>query len=298
MEPRKKITKKELIRRILLVISSAVFVVCLAILGKYYWDSYQNKLLNDSLKNIKPSSSESVSSQPEEKDSHNLKALKEQNPETRAFITIPGTNIEYVVLQSDDNDKYLHVDFNGNKVKDGSIFFDYRVKLDPLSQNTVVYGHNMKDGQMFGQLEKFERFSGNDYINFYNQNHIIKLDTLDGEYDYKIFAVVVTTSDYNEKNHLYYLDIDFDTPEKFDTFISDIKKRSFINTDIDVTSDDKIITLSACDYHYPQSKDGDHARLVVFGKLMKDGESYDITPATANKDVLFPDFYHDVWNKK
>lgn len=299
MRAKEKLTKKELLRRFFLVISLIVFAVCLFILGKYYWDSYQNKLLNDSLKNIPPSSSTvSSSSEPEEKDTHNLKALISKNPDTKAFLTVPGTNIEYVVLQSTDNKYYLTQDFNKSTSKDGSIFFDYRVNLDPLSQNTVIYGHNMKDGQMFNDLEKFERFSGNDYVDFYNENHIIKLDTLDGELLYKIFAVVVTTADYDEPNHLYYLDIDFNDSDKFDTFIQDIKKRSFIDTDIDVTSEDKIITLSTCEYHYPQSKDGDHARLAVFGKLMKEGESTDITPATANKNVLFPDFFYTVWNKK
>lgn len=288
---------KKLIINIVICVCAAVLAVSLFFIGKYYWDSYHNRLSNNSLKEIH--SSAPVSSQTSEPDTtHGLKALIAQNADTKGWITIPGTNIDYPVVQAKDNEKYLKHDFYGKDNRDGAIFMDYRCKTDPFSTSTIIYGHNMKDGQMFAELEKYERRSDNDYISFYNKNPLIKLETLKGENVFKIFAVLVTASSEKYKGALYYLDTDFSSDTEFDKFIEDVNKRSFIKTDIEVKPTDKIITLSTCDYVYPASPDNDHARLVVMGRLLRDGESESITPAKKNDNITFPDFYYTEWKKK
>lgn len=277
----------------------AVFAVSLFYIIKYYADSYMSLKTNDELRNLRSFVTQSATSS---EDPNSFSALIDRNSDIMGWLTVPGTNIDYPVVQTKGTEnaenKYLHTDFDGKESKDGTLFFDRRNSFDTLSQNTIIYGHNMKDGQMFAQLEKYERKSGTDYLGFYNKNPLIRLDTLEEHLVYKIFAVFVTSADYSVTDSFYYLDTDFESDAKFEEFIDGVNKRNFLKTKVDVKSTDKILTLSTCDYAYPRSPDGDHARLVVIGRLLRDGESETVEPAEKNGQVLYPSFYHKIWNGK
>lgn len=83
-------------------------------------------------------------------------ALKEKNPDVIGWITVPGTVINYPIVKGDDNDKYLHYTFENVKNANGSIFLDYRCSGELSDSLNVIYGHNMKRGAMFHDLEKFK----------------------------------------------------------------------------------------------------------------------------------------------
>jgi sortase B len=295
--------RREIARKILLIASVSVMIAGICIIISYYASSYGNRLENDRLKNMHESA---VSvSQPSTAASSTgggmlpeFNSLYAGNSEIKGWITIPKTNIDYPVVQSSDNSKYLKVGFDRQPNKDGAIFLDYRDKIKPLSQDLIIYGHNMKDGQMFNELNKYERREGNDYVGFYNSSPLITFNTLYGHCTWKIFAVFVTTGDSDYKGSIYYLNTGFSDAGSFNSFIADVRKRSFISTSVDVVPSDNLLTLSTCDYVYPRTDDGEYARLVVMARKVRAGESTAVAAATKNTDVVFPDYYYEVWNSK
>jgi len=180
-------------------------------------------------------------------------ALLEENEDVVGWITIDDTKIDYPILQSADNIEYLTEDFNNEESIGGSIFMDYRNNIESLSHNTIVYGHRMKDGTMFQHLTKYLD------EDFFEDHQTFDVETLNGSYEAEIFAVYNTTTDF------YYIQTDFADDAEFDSLVSEAKDKSMYQTDVDVSTDDRIITLSTCDYELDEN-DG---RLVVQAKLIE-----------------------------
>ena len=204
----------------------------------------------------------------------NFHVLYMQNPDIIGWISIKKNNgqafIDYPVVQSSDNDHYLRRSFFGDYATGGTIFMDYRCGASIFSKNTVIYGHNMKDNSMFAQLLKYGSSE------FYNSAPVIDYSTLYEGYKFKIFAAFYTTTEFN------YIQVNFADRKEFLAIVSEAKARSVINTNVDVTVDDKIITLSTCAYI-----DGiEDARFVVMGRLLRDGESAGGCTATENPEAL------------
>ena len=184
-----------------------------------------------------------------------IRVLQAENKDSIGWINIPGTLVDYPVVRGQDNEFYLDHDIKGKKAKHGTIFMDFRNNV-PLDENTIIYGHNMKDKQMFGDLQKYLKAS------YYNQyNSTIYLFTSEGVTKWKIFSVYTTTTDF------YYIVPTFDGDINYQQrYIDEIRARSLIDCDIDVQPTDKILTLSTCDYTY---KNG---RLAVHARLLRDDE--------------------------
>lgn len=179
--------------------------------------------------------------------------LLDINPNIVGWLTIDNTKIDYPILQSSDNSHYLNRNYKEDTSKSGSIFMDYRNQADSLDKHTIVYGHQMKDGSMFGQLDKFLD------EDFFSQHKGFQFDTIYESYKVEIFSVYVTTTDFN------YIETDFSTDEAYMDFIEVIKEKSNMSTDIQVTEQDNIITLSTCN----DLQDPEDGRLVIHGKLTK-----------------------------
>ena len=162
--------------------------------------------------------------------------LKEQNSDTVAYIRVNGTNIDYVVVKSGDNDYYLEHNFNKVSNVSGWIFADYRNKFDGSDKNIIIYGHNTWDGSMFGSLKNV--FDEAWYQN--EKNHKITFITEDEVAYYKVFSTYVIGSEE------YYITTKFNDDLEFDNFVKTLKFRSLYNYDVDVGAYDKIITLSTC----------------------------------------------------
>ncbi len=162
-----------------------------------------------------------------------FKKLREINPHTVGWIKVDGTNINYSVVQAQDNEYYLNHTFDNSYNSAGWIFMDCANKLDGTDKNIVIYGHNRKDGSMFGSLNNI---LNEDWI---NKNKEVLFFTEQETSKYEIFSV------YEIKNEDYYIKTQF-RDEEFSEFIKTIKDRSIYNLNVDVKETDSILTLSTC----------------------------------------------------
>lgn len=181
--------------------------------------------------------------------------LEEINPDFAAWIRIEGTEIEYPVVQAADNDFYLERNIYKESSRYGTLFFDAYCDLTAPSDNLIIYGHNMKDGQMFGGLM--------DYVDqaFYEVHPVIRLDTPEVFAEYQIVAVF-KTSVYDKPNGAFqYFDfIDAQDEASYQAFIQAIKKLSLYETGHTAAYGDLLLTLSTCEYS------SENGRLVVVAK--------------------------------
>lgn len=186
---------------------------------------------------------------------NSLKKLKSINNETIGYLNVPNTNIAYPVVQHNDNGYYLTKDFYKKKSSMGWIYLDYRNNIKELNDNTIIYGHNMSNGSMFGSLKKVLETS----FRKNEDNMIITLDTEKGSLKFRIFSAykVDYTTDYLITN--------FETLSDKKDFIKMISNRSLIKTNIKVSEKDNIITLSTC-----SGNTNNNRRLVVHGVLIKE----------------------------
>ena len=166
-------------------------------------------------------------------------ALKEQNPDVYAWICVPGTEIDYPVLQSEeDNTYYLTHTIDGEKTIAGSIYTENYNSKDFDDPNTVIYGHNMKNGSMFRTLHNYEDKT------FFDENREIRIYLPDAILTYRIFAAYV----YDNRHIL--LNYDFEDPDVYQEYLDGIFRirdvGAHIDTSMEVTADDRIITLSTC----------------------------------------------------
>ena len=168
-------------------------------------------------------------------DTVSLSKIRETNTETVAWITVDRTNINYPVLKTSDNDYYLSHDINRTYTTNGWIFMDYR--NDPLmnDKNTIFYGHNLLNKTAFGSVSNL--FTDDWYK---KSNHIIMVKTDAGLFKYEVFSV------YYIDPEVYYLQTAFYSNERYKDFLDTILSRSMYNFKVDLSTDDKIITLSTC----------------------------------------------------
>ena len=165
-----------------------------------------------------------------------FKSLKEINPDTIAYIKVNNTNISYVVVKGTDNSYYLTHNFEKKWNKAGWIFGDYHNKFDGEDKNLIIYGHNMKDGSMFDSLK--DTITKEWYEN--KNNHKVTLITEDNIFSYQVF------SSYSIAVEDYYINTIFTSNEEFNKFINTLKSRTVYDYGVEVTPEDKILTLSSC----------------------------------------------------
>ena len=162
--------------------------------------------------------------------------LKEQNNETIAWLKINNTNVEYPVVKGSNNSFYLNHSFDKSKNSAGWIFADYKNKFDNTDKNIVIYGHNMRDGSMFGSMLNI--LDAKWYENEENTN--ITLYTENEKCIYKVFSI------YKIENEDYYIKTEFKNDNEFEEFVKNLKKRSIKDFNVDISKDDNILTLSTC----------------------------------------------------
>jgi sortase B len=210
--------------------------------------------------------------------------------------------LNYHVYQTNNNSHYLNHNFDGSRDASGSIFADYRNKFEDgiLSDNTILYGHNIYTGSMFAKVANYYKsYSHSRDITFYQRHPIVHFNTLYERHDWKIFAVVLlnTREEYGDVFN-YNLIYDFNTADEFHDFIFNIMDRSVLFTNVDLTYGDKILTLST-DY-FPF---GEHVgtRVAVFARRVRDGESIFVDVYKAYFNDNFLPFAHqqrvtgDIW---
>lgn len=247
-------------RRILLFICTVVFIYSSMNILAYFYEGYRNKKMHQELGELfhtQEGQYEKVSGVEQEDlswDETNIAEkfipILEINPEVVGWLIIPGTTIDYPVVQTDDNEYYLSHDINGKESKRGAIFMDYRNIPSGDDKNTILYGHNMRDGSMFKDITKFKD------KNFFEENTTIWFYTLDKLTQWEVFSAYVTEAGFN------YVRKDFQSDEDYLDFINSLKDKSMHKIEVDLNKDDKIITLSTCSYEFDDARFVVHARRV------------------------------------
>lgn len=272
--PNQDVLGIKLIPSIIITLSVLTYLLCIFILTRWYVQNERNKRFastltddilaveesmkitdeyNDLTKNVKTETKEAESQQVNTNYINvNLDYYMSKNKETVAWIQVNNTNINYPVTQHNDNNYYLNYDFYNRKTDIGWIFADYRDNFNTFNNNTIIYGHNIINRTMFGQLPFLLRKGW-----FNNPNsHYIKLSTKTTNTIWQIFSVykIKPTTDYLQSN--------FNSIETYQEFLNTIKSRSEQKFDIPLDYTDKIITLSTCD-------DIGTKRVVIHAKLIK-----------------------------
>ncbi len=260
---------------ILIIILSAVILVCGFLIGRYLLNSRQAQKQNDHLSSLHTRPSEDPtqpsvgtpatpanpddpaatdpSTEPTEPSMlPELVELYKINQDLVGWIKVDGTNIDYPVVQSPyEQNYYLFKDFVTHKFSDwGTIFVRETCDVNRPSDNVTIYGHRMYDGTRFAQLLKYREKS------FWEQNQFVNFDTLTERHVYQIFAVFVTSATAG-KGFAYHLFEDAANAAEYDAFVATCKELSFYDTGITPQYGEKLITLSTCE------KSVENGRLVV-----------------------------------
>lgn len=162
-------------------------------------------------------------------------ALKKKNKDIVGWIYFENPSISYPIVDGVDNSIYLKRTFEGKYNSAGTLFVEMNNEMHFSDKNTIIYGHNMKSGSMFGQLKKFKS------LEFRNENPYFYIYTPDGkEFTYEIFATCVVDAASNS------YDISFTDNDEFLAYIDQELDCSLYNSSVDINEDDSIVTLSTC----------------------------------------------------
>ncbi|MCR5145582.1 MAG: class B sortase [Lachnospiraceae bacterium] len=186
--------------------------------------------------------------------------LHNQNPDMVGWLKVEGTDIDYVVVQKPkDNEFYLNHAFDGSENANGSIFMDYRSDIVTPTTNTIIYGHNMKSGMMFGGLKKYLS------PGYLDEHKYINLNTLYEYKQYEIVAVCLAQVQYQDdaNSYRYYDFISAGTNEEFEMFKQNVNSLAVVGSADGLAYNDKLLTLSTCNSY---TEDG---RLFVVAKQIK-----------------------------
>ncbi|MCL2299781.1 MAG: class B sortase [Firmicutes bacterium] len=212
------------------------------------------------------------------------KQLKEMNGDYVGWLKAPGASINMPIVQTANNDYYLKRDFERRPSKYGNPFADYRVSLEPMSTNLIIYGHHMRNGTIFTYLPRYQQAS------VVKSNPVITLEMATGEvYQYKIVSVLAINGRAADDNgYVFAVNTpDFSGPESFNGYVRQLKQRSYVNTGVDVEWGDKLISLQTCVYTY------DYEFLYVVGRLLRPGESASLSSVSANASPRMPQAWYD-----
>lgn len=260
---------KQIIRAVLII----TFSVMLAVSGYFIVRNYlDEKKINDLYGDI-AEKTESESDEAEESDSANSESVEpekekpllseyaelyEQNSDMVGWVYIEDTNINYPVVQSkDDPDFYLKHDFNKKKSDYGCPYVQANCDVNEPSDNIMLYGHHMRNGTMFADLEKFESKS------FWKKHKTFTFNTLTDKYEYEIIAVFKTVVYTDSPDAFRYYDfVNAKNPDEFTAYVQKCKELSLYDTGVYAEYGDKLITLSTCEYS------NTNGRLVLVAKRL------------------------------
>lgn len=273
------------VKKVIIAVVAVVLLVAAIFLTKTFIDN-KNEPSNGDV----PSSSQTQTTEPVAKPDYS--EYVEQNPETVGWITIPGTQINFPVVQSVDNEYYLSHTFNHKSDKRGAIYMDYRNNPANLDANTIIYGHNdYKDGSVFSEVAHY------DDIEYYKEHPMIEFNTLDSYYQWKIYAVFITNQQpYDDNGYVF----NFIWPQmegpNFKGYVEELNKRTLYYTGVDIKDGDRILTLSTCSRVLDTAGNRAKTSLVVVARAVRPGEdpTVDISKATINENPKYPQLYYNI----
>ena len=264
-----ELRKQEKRRKLIVVFSSLVAVLCFGYFGVYYFFAARTSMDYEQLSDLKGSD---ALSETQEKNDFSLhkssvklpdildeyKTLYSKNKRLIGWLKIDDTNIDYPVMQTENNEYYLDHNFNQEYDKNGSLFLDCDCNVYPRSTNMIIYGHHMKSGSMFGNLQQYAKES-------YGKKHsVIEFDTIYEKATYQVMYVF-RSQVYNEDDVVfkYYQFIEANSEEEFNFYMKEMASISLYDTGVTANFGDSLLTLSTCD---SSQTDG---RFVVVAKRIK-----------------------------
>ena len=188
-----------------------------------------------------------------------LADLYEENSDLVGVLNVVDTDINYPVMQTpNDPEYYLRRDFYGDDSTAGTLFVDYRCDIVNPTTNTIIYGHNMRSGTMFGGLKRYLDYD------YYQSHKTIIFKTLYEEQEYEVVGVGLSAVGYDDDdNYKYYNFIDAVTGAELQEFLDNIQALSVYDETIEISATDKILTLSTCNTY---TEDG---RMFIVAKRVR-----------------------------
>jgi sortase B len=223
-------------RRLLMVVCLTVMAYCATEVFKYFYDYMKVSKELDDIQFVEAMSS--------------IDEMKIDNEDIIGWLSLEGTRLDNPVLQTTDNEFYLTHNYLKEESRGGSIFLDYR-NLQLGHQHSILYGHVLRNGTMFGDLHKFT-----DQV-YADEHPTFIFETEHEYYELQVFSAYNTTTDN------YYLQTKF-TDDQFKNFLQTIVNRSVIQMPVAVTTADRIVTLSTC-----TTSLNDKERFVVHAKVVQ-----------------------------
>lgn len=247
-----------------------IIIGCLIPIGHEWYLSIKNHVQQDEIKNLLHTEDENHMQQEDGKSSGDIledlssekpqisdkyKELYKKNSDLAGWISVEGMDIDYPVMQCEDDNYYLSHNFYKEESKYGCLYVRNIADINTPGTNFIIYGHNMKDGSMFGELDQYKD------KDFYKEHSWISFDTLYEERTYRIMAVFQIQI-YDEKEPFqYYQFYQADKEEDFLYFYENVMERAIYDTGVTAEYGDTFLTLSTCDSY------GEDSRLVVVAKL-------------------------------
>lgn len=228
---------RSIMAKIVLAVAVIVFIVSAVMLIKYF---IEYKAASNEYEDL---ASEYVKVDKDGKPEVDLDKLKAVNEDVVGWIRFENIDIDYPIVQGKDNDYYLSHTFKKEVNRSASIFMDYQNKRDFSDQNTIIYGHNMKDKSMFALLNEFANEQ------YFKDNPGFYIFDFTGCHYYKIFSCYrcnVEPASVNNNSQEHHYTLSFKNEKSFQQHIDEVKKCSLYDTGVTPTTNDKLIMLSTC----------------------------------------------------
>lgn len=260
-------------RKVLRVLLILVAALCIGYFGFYSYtyyrtgeDSYRLALIRERQSAMPTAKEITVEVESEEAKGEprtfivldEYKNLYNMNRDLVGWLKIADTKIDYPVTQYINNTYYLDKNFHEETDKNGTLFLDKDCSIYDPSTNLIIYGHNMKSGEMFGKLENYKKKS------YFEKHPVIEFDTIYEKSQYQVmYAFLGRVYTEEEIAFKYYQFIDAANEFEFNAAMDAMEKLKLYDTGVTAQFGDELLTLSTCDY---TEADG---RFVVVAKKIK-----------------------------
>lgn len=281
----------EIFRKIVLLIAIAVFVTSAFVLANKFYKTYENQKKQNELVSMVTDDEltwDKIHAMYPDIDFPEGMQLKyallyAKNQDLVGWLNVPDSSVSVPIVQQKDNNYYLHRDFYKATTSYGNPFMDYRNNAKDLDFNNLIYGHNMKDKQIFGQLLDMYKTTEN-----YKKYPIIEYNTIFKDYKWAVVGAFYTNGSASQDNGYVF---PFNTPViedfiKRQGLLDELNKRFIYTTGAKMTIDDKLLTLTTCAYDF------NDARFVIVARLMEEGEQVDVSAVAANPNPRYPAIWY------